>query len=54
MVQLILLLINLVFPNNNITGDSASPIYTINTTENVIGGPVGGNSGQTPPPLVNP
>lgn len=54
MIQFILMLFTLTFSNNNvstITTDSKEQ-ETINIIRN--DGPVGGNSGQTPPPLVNP
>ncbi|MFZ4931595.1 hypothetical protein [Chryseobacterium sp. Mn2064] len=59
MIQLILLLLGLAFPNENSTIHNNTPV-TIQTTShspeglppgNEDGEPVGGNSGQLPPPL---
>ncbi|MDR6526528.1 hypothetical protein [Chryseobacterium sp. YR221] len=55
MIQIILMLFGLAFPNNNantVTSDNNQPPVTIvNQSEPLYpDGPIGGNSGQTPPP----
>ncbi|WP_347219535.1 hypothetical protein [Chryseobacterium sp.] len=57
MIQFILMLLGLAFPNNNThttTDNNQNPeiIVTYSGTEQGMddGGPVGGNSGQLPPP----
>lgn len=54
MIQFILTLFSLVFSNSD--ASTIHPFSPKQETMNTIndGGPVGGNSGQTPPSLVNP
>lgn len=64
MIQFILMLLGLAFPNNNVNTaachNNPTQITTLTSSdpgEGVDpgdGGPVGGNSGQTPPPFTNP
>jgi len=66
MLELILMLLGLAFSNNNANtttcnNNQGQPTVQLTSDPgegldpgNTGGGPVGGNSGQTPPPFTNP
>ncbi|WES96267.1 hypothetical protein P2W68_15590 [Chryseobacterium arthrosphaerae] len=53
MIQFILLLLGLACSANSTNTPTANQVQATKIN-NGPGGPVGGNSGQTPPPLFNP